>query len=1022
MEKKELNPKLIGAVAAIVLVAVVCIVAFFMLKGDDLTAITVRLLNCEGEVTLTDDAGNEKSMLEDMSLYSGYGLTTGADGLVKLGLDDTKMVTLNNNSKLGFEKEKKNIKLDLKEGQLYFNVKEKLADDESFDIETSTMVVGIRGTSGYVNAEDNEITITDGVVEIHGTNDVTGGENSIKLYAGQKVKLELDNTKEGSDSVIFSVQEATLEDLPDFALKEIAEDEELAERVAEVFNVDVEELQEEARTIIEKRAEESTEEQDVPGNVEVEVSEETQTENEPDSTTSTTVAITHKITISIPNSSSGSYTIDAGEAREGDTVTITAMKNDGYKFTGWSSEGGIVVFADATAETTTFVMGSSDVTIIVNFTAIDYKISVTSSDSSMGTVEVSATTAHIGDTITITATPTTGYTLSEWSLESGKVNLKDANSTSTTFVVKTSDVSIKAVFSAIKYKVSVSSNDTDMGSAKASSSSGKIGDTITLTAVPKAGYKFSKWKVESGKVTLDDATAESTTFVIGTKDVTIKAVFKAIDYTITVASEDTKMGTVETSKSTAHIGDSITITATPKSGYLFSEWTVKSGGVTLKNASAKSTTFEVGTENVKIVASFVLNDYAITVTSEDTSMGSVEASAQRGFTGDEVTLTATPQPGYKFNKWTVESGDVTIKDASSASTSFVVGTKDITIKASFTIIDYTITVTSADSSMGSVEASATTGHIGDTITLTASPEPGYTLKEWKVNSGGVTVSTNSVSESGTSTGTFTIGSADVNITATFELREYTVSFSISNTSYGTISVYSGDTSLGTSTTSSASVSTQATMGTELTVIVKPKYYCSFDYTSIIDGFSEFEPYTTDDEIYYQGIYIVGNSDSSTEIQVDMKSTSLNGTDLANEFYSVQDLGEVYRIQMVDMASTDGEVAPYFNVSVTLENDIYHLAGIPAIAFVGQGIQFFSYSEGDNLITVPVMIKTDSEDKYFERKIVDGITYYYVNLGTGYIVEEEGALGTSSSSLYLVMSMDGEFTGEAYLTIYEPGTY
>lgn len=242
MEKKVLNPKILGAVSAVVLVVVIVLVVFFMKRGDNLTAIVVRLLHSEGEVTLTDDNGNEKSMLEDMNLFTGYVLKTGGDGLVKLGLDETKLVTLNNNSELGFEKHNKEMKLKLNEGQLYFNVQEKLAEDEKLEVETSTMVVGIRGTSGLINANENAITITDGEVEVYGTNNVTGGKNSITLYGGQTVTIVFDNNKEGADSVIFTIEDAHIEDLPDFALKEILQDEDLTERVANVFNVTVEEL------------------------------------------------------------------------------------------------------------------------------------------------------------------------------------------------------------------------------------------------------------------------------------------------------------------------------------------------------------------------------------------------------------------------------------------------------------------------------------------------------------------------------------------------------------------------------------------------------------------------------------------------------------------------------------------------------------------------------------------------------------------------------------------------------------
>lgn len=56
-----------------------------------------------------------------------------------------------------------------------------------------------------------------------------------------------------------------------------------------------------------------------------------------------------------------------GEYAEGDTVTVTANKRNGYTFTGWSSEDG-VVFADSKAKNTTFTMPAKSVTVKANYT------------------------------------------------------------------------------------------------------------------------------------------------------------------------------------------------------------------------------------------------------------------------------------------------------------------------------------------------------------------------------------------------------------------------------------------------------------------------------------------------------------------------------------------------------------------------------------------------------------------------------------------------------------------------------
>ena len=71
-------------------------------------------------------------------------------------------------------------------------------------------------------------------------------------------------------------------------------------------------------------------------------------------------------------------------------------------------------------------------------------------------------------------------------------------------------------------------------------------------------------------------------------------------------------------------------------------------------------------------------------------------------------------------------------------------------------VTYTVTVT--DDGNGTATASPASGASGDEVTLTATPKSGYKFKEWKVVSGGVTVTDNK----------FKIGTANVEIQAIFE--------------------------------------------------------------------------------------------------------------------------------------------------------------------------------------------------------------------------------------------------------------
>ncbi|MBP5266344.1 MAG: DUF4214 domain-containing protein, partial [Lachnospiraceae bacterium] len=141
--------------------------------------------------------------------------------------------------------------------------------------------------------------------------------------------------------------------------------------------------------------------------------------------------------------------------------------------------------------------------------------------------------------------------------------------------------------------------------------------------------------------------------------------------------------------------------------------------------------------------------YNVTVTTDGN--GTASSSVASGKEGTEVTLTANPNPGYQFKEWQVISGNVTVEN-----NKFVIADADVEIKAIFEAIPRTITVTTDGN--GTASASAATGIVGDTITLTATPNEGYQFKEWQVVAGGVTITNNS----------FVIGTENVEIKAIFE--------------------------------------------------------------------------------------------------------------------------------------------------------------------------------------------------------------------------------------------------------------
>ena len=135
-----------GVAAAVVIIAAVVVVLLFG-KDKKIAATTMRLLRIEGTVTL-ESGGVKKDIVNNLKLNSGDVLSTETESLASISLDDNKAVTLEELSSAEFIQDGKKLDLNLQKGSLFFEVNKKLEDDESFQVRTSTMIVGIRGTSG----------------------------------------------------------------------------------------------------------------------------------------------------------------------------------------------------------------------------------------------------------------------------------------------------------------------------------------------------------------------------------------------------------------------------------------------------------------------------------------------------------------------------------------------------------------------------------------------------------------------------------------------------------------------------------------------------------------------------------------------------------------------------------------------------------------------------------------------------------------------------------------------------------
>ena len=123
--------------------------------------------------------------------------------------------------------------------------------------------------------------------------------------------------------------------------------------------------------------------------------------------------------------------------------------------------------------------------------------------------------------------------------------------------------------------------------------------------------------------------------------------------------------------STYTIEDSITFAAPTKTGYTFLGW--YSNGTTITEIPLGST----GELNVEARWSANLN--SLSVTSEDASKGSVAITSGNGYSGESITVAATPVGDWAFEGWYHDS----IKVSDDATYTFIMPTSDYSLVANF---------------------------------------------------------------------------------------------------------------------------------------------------------------------------------------------------------------------------------------------------------------------------------------------------------------------------------------------------
>ncbi|MEO2800206.1 InlB B-repeat-containing protein, partial [Flavonifractor plautii] len=424
----------------------------------------------------------------------------------------------------------------------------------------------------------------------------------------------------------------------------------------------------------------------------------------------------------------------------------------------------------------------------------EFTISVKTDGS--GTASASLAKAAANTEITLSATPNEGYHFKEWEVES-PTGLVITNNK---FLMPDSDVEIKATFEEdappaptdpAKPSISVTGAYTYNGSEHTATVSGY--DPATMDIAGNTATDAGDYTVR--------VTSKTGKWLDGSTDAVTAA------WSIGKATQEAPNGLIGVAPTTEGGSDGKITGVTDKMEYrMEGEYSYAAcSGTEIENLSAGNYFVRYAEDNNH----FASSDAEVTV-GEGTPLADCTITFNAGGGSgsmEPVTVKAgtnyiLPECGFtapadqEFKAWEIGGTEYKVGD------SYTVN-GDIEIKALWrnsVITPTTYTVTVSNDGNGTGTATPSTAAAGTTIILTATPNTGYHLKEWKVISGGVTIRDDK----------FTMPSANVEVKAIFEKdappapTEFTITVKTDGN--------------GTASASHA----KAVVGTEITLTATPK--------------------------------------------------------------------------------------------------------------------------------------------------------------------------------------------------------
>jgi uncharacterized repeat protein (TIGR02543 family) len=348
------------------------------------------------------------------------------------------------------------------------------------------------------------------------------------------------------------------------------------------------------------------------------------------------------------------------------------------------------------------------VNYVWTFTTIP-QITLSSVPAAGGTATGSGTFA-MGSVVTVVATPNAGYAFTNWT-DAGTV-VSTSSSYQFTVAGNRTLAANFTVVAAGNFAVNLSSSPVAGGTTNGAGSFSS-GSSVTVTALPNPLYSFVNW-TDAGIIV---STSSSYTFSLNANRTLVANynLIPASQFAVILSSNPASFGTTEGSGS-FNAASSVTVTATPNTGYNFVNWT--DAGTVVSTSAAYTFTLNA---NKTLVANFAINTYALNLTAVNGTV--VKNPNQLTYNhGTTVELTATPDAGYTFTSW---SGDAV------GSTNPLTVTMDAVknITANFSLNSYALNVTAVNGVVVKNPDQVTYNH-GTSVQLTATADASYQFISW----------------------------------------------------------------------------------------------------------------------------------------------------------------------------------------------------------------------------------------------------------------------------------------------------